>query len=280
MRLLDWKIMTHNNSFKKKIRARMKVTGETYAQAREALYKRTFPLDFLLSSGLSLPVNKSNAHVVVEDIFSGQELNDIRTSISQRHHILVCGGAYTGKTFTLNAILNSNSVINPTHRVITIEENMKELIVGNYSFSLVFQPKEYAISDLLTSSLRMRPDTIAVGEIRCDEMWMMDRLGSVGTTSFTTCHSRSISQLAGYMGANNFPQLTTIVMVDRFKVGEHNLFLKAVIPLTDEVREALETYRQGYDEDLLNATLDSLGVVTIDSKRRELAKRGIRQQPL
>lgn len=267
--------MTKNNSFKKQIRARMQMTGETYAQSREALYRKTFTLESLLASGLSLSVNKLNSEVMIEDIFSGQELQDIRTGISQRHHILVCGGAYTGKTFTLNAILNSNAVINPNHRVVTIEENMRELVTDNHSFSLVVQPKEYSIPDLITSSLRMRPDAIAVGEIRCDEMWIMDRLGSVGTTSFTTCHSRSITQLAGYMETNGFPQPTTVVMVDRLKIGEHTLFLKAVIPITDKVREAMEIYRRGYDDTALYTTLESLGVITIDSKRHELTRQGI-----
>lgn len=269
--------MTKNNSFKKQIRARMKATGETYAQAREALYEKTFPLDHLLTNGLSLPLDKAVQEVTAEDLFAGQELQTIRNSLMNDHNIVVLGGANTGKTFTLNALLNSNFALNPTHRLVTIEEYVNELQVSEYThvslLSGLCRPR-IGVLDLVPPAKSMNPNAIAVGEIRIDEISSTEYMTMRGISAFTTCHSRNIIQLAGFLGGD-FPAGTTLVMVDRLKIGEHTMLLRAVVPLTEEVKEAMELYHTGGDEQKLHETLDALGVVTIDAKRQKLTDLGI-----
>ncbi len=266
--------MTKNNSFKKQIRARMKATGETYAQARHALQEKTFSLDFLMANGLSPFVNKPASEVVIEDLFSGKELQDLQKSLMRKEHVFICGGAYTGKTFTLNAILNSNAILHPTERVITIEENVNELTRREYDTSLLTD-STVSIRDMVQHALRFSPDLIAIGEIGRDEIWLTDHITQIGIGSYSTMHSGSITDLALTLDNTSFPQPTTVVMMDRFKIGEHYLFLKAVVPVTKEFSEAMSAYRKDRDEEQLHRVLAELGIVTIDAKRKKLVHLGV-----
>lgn len=269
--------MTKNNSFKKQIRNRMKATGETYTQARDGLHERTFSLAFLIENGLVLPLNDpSPSDVAVEDLFRGKELHDLNTSLATKSNIIVYGGMDTGKTLTLNAILNSYNALNSDSRVITIEEKASELYFKQENHVSLTATDDVSLAELLHSALRMRPDAVAVGEIQTNSsgMRIVKSITSQGMSSFATCHAQTFLHLASFAGGN-FPDPTTVVMVDRLRIGEHVLFLRSVIPLTDEIKDAMEDFYKKNDQKKFYAALDALGVVTIDSKRRKLADLGI-----
>ena len=171
--------MTKNNSFKKQIRSRMALTGETYAQAREALCVEHIPLKELLEAGLVLP-SKDPKNRRLEDIFTPSELHDLKKSLVQRETVIVAGGAGTGKTAVLNTILNTYGVESRKphgieSRIISIEENICELdVVEGDHFQLLARDTT-SVEALLPNVMRMRPDAVAVGEIRINEMWMLHR---------------------------------------------------------------------------------------------------------
>lgn len=273
--------MTKNNSFKKQIRSRMALTGETYAQAREALYVEHIPLKELLEAGLVLP-SKDPKNRRLEDIFTPSELHDLKKSLVQRETVIVAGGAGTGKTAVLNTILNTYGVESRKphgieSRTISIEENICELdVVEGDHFQLLTRDTT-SVEALLPNVMRMRPDAVAVGEIRINEMWMLHRLVGMGTGSFGTLHCRTMTQLAEYWDFEE-TRATTVVMMERLMVAGRKFYLYAVIPLTGEVIAAMKQYRMDYDEVNFYKTLGTLGVEPVESKelriRNMLSKQG------
>src|SRR5205807_2740754 len=85
-------------------------------------------------------------------------------------NILVSGGTGTGKTTNLNVL---SSFIPEGERVITIEDAAELQLQQPHVISLEARPPnaegagEVRIRDLVRNALRMRPDRIIVGEVRC-----------------------------------------------------------------------------------------------------------------
>ena len=93
-------------------------------------------------------------------------------TIQYELNVLVVGGTASGKTSVLNTLA---SVIQPTNRIITIEDtreiSLPEALHWNWVplNSRTANPEglgEVTMLDLMVASLRMRPDRIIVGEIR------------------------------------------------------------------------------------------------------------------
>ncbi|MEM4634168.1 MAG: ATPase, T2SS/T4P/T4SS family, partial [Candidatus Anstonellaceae archaeon] len=92
-------------------------------------------------------------------------------AIHYEMNILIAGGTASGKTTALNALA---SFIPPNQRVVTIEDT-RELMLPPYQWNwvplLTRAPNaeglgEVTMLDMLTTSLRMRPDRIILGEMR------------------------------------------------------------------------------------------------------------------
>jgi type IV secretion system protein VirB11 len=124
-------------------------------------------------------------------------------AVRARKNILVAGGTSTGKTTFLNALLRE---IPPEERLILIEDT-PELVVGHENcvglVSVRGELGEAKVSanDLVSASLRMRPDRIILGELRGPEAFAFLRAVNTGHPgSMTTIHADSpqsaIEQLA------------------------------------------------------------------------------------
>ncbi|MCX8198217.1 MAG: ATPase, T2SS/T4P/T4SS family [Candidatus Micrarchaeota archaeon] len=92
-------------------------------------------------------------------------------AIHYEMNILIAGGTASGKTTALNALA---AFIPPNQRVVTIEDT-RELMLPPYQWNwiplLTRAPNaeglgEVTMLDMLTTSLRMRPDRIILGEMR------------------------------------------------------------------------------------------------------------------
>src|SRR3974390_2240940 len=106
-------------------------------------------------------------------------------AVSQRRNILVAGGTSTGKTTLVNALLAE--VAWTADRVVLIEDT-RELQCNAPNF-VALRTKEgvASLSDLVRSSLRLRPDRISIGEVRGPEAlelikaWGTGHPGGIGT---------------------------------------------------------------------------------------------------
>ena len=78
--------------------------------------------------------------------------------------MLVAGGTSTGKTTLVNALLAE--VAKTSDRVILIEDTRELQCAAPNLVSLRTKDGAATLSDLVRSSLRLRPDRIPVGEVR------------------------------------------------------------------------------------------------------------------
>jgi type IV secretion system protein VirB11 len=96
----------------------------------------------------------------------------VRDWIKQGKSILIAGGTGSGKTTLLNSILRETARIHPNLRAGIIEDTPE--IKCDIENSFIFRKsKEVSIDDLLVTSLRMRPDSITVGEVRSREAYTL-----------------------------------------------------------------------------------------------------------
>ena len=112
--------------------------------------------------------------------------------VSRKANFLIAGGTGSGKTTLLRAMLN----LIPNERIVTIED-VKELdLAPANSVSLQTRQAntdgagEISLQRLVVEALRMKPDRIAVGEVRGVELVpMLQALNSGHRGSATTIHA-------------------------------------------------------------------------------------------
>ena len=121
----------------------------------------------------------------------------LRTLVECGYNIFVSGGTSSGKTTLLNALAGA---IPPEERVIVIEDSMElklstvENIVHMECRNAVSSGKgSVTMSQLIKSSLRMRPDRIIVGEVRGAEVAdMLQAMNTGHSGSMSTGHGNSV----------------------------------------------------------------------------------------
>ncbi len=142
--------------------------------------------------------------------------------------MLVSGGTSSGKTTLLNAL---SEAIDPTHRIITIEETA-ELRLGQPHVVRLEARSPNAegagavtVRDLVRTALRMRPDRIVVGEVRGAEA--LDLLQALNTG-----HEGALSTVHANSPVDALRRLTTL-----------SLFSGVALPfeaITDQVNAAVD----------------------------------------
>ncbi|MCP1912521.1 type IV secretion system protein VirB11 [Bradyrhizobium elkanii] len=109
----------------------------------------------------------------------------LRTAVAARKNILVAGGTSTGKTTLTNALLAE--IAGTTDRVVLIEDTRELQCRAPNLVALRTKDGVASLSDLVRSSLRLRPDRIPVGEVRGSEAlellkaWGTGHPGGIGT---------------------------------------------------------------------------------------------------
>jgi type IV secretion system protein VirB11 len=106
-------------------------------------------------------------------------------AVASRANILVAGGTSTGKTTLTNALLAE--VAKTTDRVIVIEDTRELQCRAQNIVAMRTKDGVATLSDLVRSSLRLRPDRIPIGEVRGSEAldllkaWGTGHPGGIGT---------------------------------------------------------------------------------------------------
>ena len=118
-------------------------------------------------------------------IMTGAEADALRIAVAERRNILVAGGTSTGKTTLTNALLAK--VAKSSDRVVLIEDTRELQCLTPNLVALRTKDGVATLSDLVRSSLRLRPDRIPIGEVRGSEAldllkaWGTGHPGGVGT---------------------------------------------------------------------------------------------------
>jgi type IV secretion system protein TrbB len=109
----------------------------------------------------------------------------LRDAVARRRNVLVAGGTSTGKTTLVNALLAE--VAKSSDRVVLIEDTRELQCRTPNLVALRTRDGVAALSDLVRSSLRLRPDRILIGEVRGAEAldllkaWGTGHPGGIGT---------------------------------------------------------------------------------------------------
>jgi pilus assembly protein CpaF len=119
----------------------------------------------------------------------------LRGCVKARLNILISGGTGAGKTTLLNVL---SSFISNRERIVTIEDAAELQLHQDHVVRLETRPQNIegkgAVQQrqLVTNSLRMRPDRIIVGEVRGEEaLDMLQAMNTGHDGSLTTIHANS-----------------------------------------------------------------------------------------
>jgi type IV secretion system protein VirB11 len=122
---------------------------------------------------------------VAAGIMQAKEADILRLAVQNRRNVLVAGGTSTGKTTLVNALLAE--VAKTADRVVLIEDTRELQCAAPNLVALRTKDGVASLSDLVRSSLRLRPDRIPVGEVRGAEAlellkaWGTGHPGGIGT---------------------------------------------------------------------------------------------------
>ncbi len=127
-------------------------------------------------------------------VHAGQIPAALKLAVRARKNILISGGTSTGKTTFLNALLRE---IPAVERLILIEDTPElnvdhENALGFIATRSALGEAQVSANDLVSASLRMRPDRIILGELRGDEAYAFLRAVNTGHPgSMATVHADS-----------------------------------------------------------------------------------------
>jgi type IV secretion system protein TrbB len=122
---------------------------------------------------------------VAAGIMTSGHAEALRAAVAARKNILVAGGTSTGKTTLTNALLAE--VAKTADRVVLIEDTRELQCLAPNLVALRTKDGVVSLSDLVRSSLRLRPDRIPIGEVRSAEAldllkaWGTGHPGGIGT---------------------------------------------------------------------------------------------------
>jgi type IV secretion system protein VirB11 len=122
---------------------------------------------------------------VAAGIMSAEQSNVLRRAVTSHANILVAGGTSTGKTTLTNALLAE--VATTGDRVVIIEDTRELQCTAPNLVAMRTKNGVATLSDLVRSSLRLRPDRIPIGEVRGAEAldllkaWGTGHPGGIGT---------------------------------------------------------------------------------------------------
>src|SRR5262249_8521245 len=118
-------------------------------------------------------------------IMTAEQAEILRDAVAWRCNVLVAGGTSTGKTTLVNALLAEVSWT--ADRIVLIEDTAELQCKAPNLVARRTKDGVAPLSDLVRSSLRLRPDRIPIGEVRGAEAldllkaWGTGHPGGIGT---------------------------------------------------------------------------------------------------
>jgi P-type conjugative transfer ATPase TrbB len=122
---------------------------------------------------------------VAAGVMSKEHAVTLRAAVLGRMNVLVAGGTSTGKTTLVNALLAE--IAKTSDRIVLIEDTRELQCAAPNLVALRTRDGVASLSDLVRSSLRLRPDRIPIGEVRGPEAldllkaWGTGHPGGIGT---------------------------------------------------------------------------------------------------
>ena len=124
------------------------------------------------------------------ETMSHTQAEALRYAVSSRQNVLIVGGTSSGKTTLANALLAE--VSKTGDRVLILEDTRELQCKAEDTVALRTHGQNVRLSDLVRSTLRLRPDRIIVGEVRGPEALDMLKAWNTGHPGgIATVHANS-----------------------------------------------------------------------------------------
>jgi P-type conjugative transfer ATPase TrbB len=134
---------------------------------------------------------------VAAGVMAADQAAVLRKAVADRKNILVAGGTSTGKTTLTNALLAE--IAGTTDRVVLIEDTRELQCRAPNLVALRTRDGIASLSDLVRSSLRLRPDRIPIGEVRGAEPPRVTRLSRKVLIGLGVVSALAIAGALGYL---------------------------------------------------------------------------------
>jgi P-type conjugative transfer ATPase TrbB len=114
---------------------------------------------------------------VDQGVMRAEQARALANSVAERRNILVAGATASGKTTLANALLGELEDAND--RVVVLEDTVELCCPARNTVALRSKDGVASLTDLVRSTMRLRPDRIVVGEVRGPEA--LDLIKAWGT---------------------------------------------------------------------------------------------------
>jgi len=173
---------------------------------------------------------------LIKETITSEALAFLKMSLNSDVNLLICGNTGSGKTSTLNALLD---FLPEKDRIIIIEET-PELKFNQKNAVRLIADKNNPMEELVTDSLRMRPDRVIVGEVReKNELKALvnTMLAGQGKSSFATFHAQNAEEALIRMKALGVNEIDLnafdlIMIQKRWTNANENKTIRKVIELS------------------------------------------------
>ena len=133
-------------------------------------------------------------HRLIDYVEAGMMLGSaaalLKELVRDRRNVIVAGGTSSGKTTLVNALLAETADLE--ERIVILEDTRELNCAAEDCVTLRTKPGVASLSDLVRSTLRLRPDRIIVGEVRGVEALDMLKAWNTGHPGgMSTVHANS-----------------------------------------------------------------------------------------
>ena len=126
---------------------------------------------------------------VAAGVMTAPQAASLRTAVAERWNILIAGGTSTGKTTLANALLHE--LVQTGDRIVLIEDTRELRCEAPNLVALRTVDGVITLSELVRSTLRLRPDRIPIGEVRGREALDLLKAWNTGHSGIGTIHGGS-----------------------------------------------------------------------------------------
>jgi type IV secretion system protein TrbB len=118
----------------------------------------------------------------------------LRSVLRERKNLLISGGAASGKTTLMNALLHELSLLLDTSERLIILEDTRELQCSVHNTLKLRTADVATLTFLVAKTMRLRPDRIMIGEVRGGEALALLKAWNTGHSGgLATIHANSAS---------------------------------------------------------------------------------------
>lgn len=146
-------------------------------------------------------------HYIEQGILTNAQKEFLNQVVNAHKNIIVIGGTGSGKTTFVNAIIHQMVLNNPLERIFIIEDT-GEIQCAAENFVQYHTTINVSMTNLLRTTLRMRPDRILVGEVRGEEA--LDLLDA-----WNTGHSGGVATLHANTALEGLTRLKSLISRNR-----------------------------------------------------------------